>query len=349
MPLTPNISDRIDEILPGLFPPLCAVSAKEDLPPQASNRSYHRLLLKGDNAPSSLIVMVLPPDPFLSEESDDGGPPTELPFVTMQRFLRSRGLPVPEVYGDFTAEGFLLLEDLGTQTMLNKIQHHSSLEETQKCYEKAVDLLVAFQNATQEPAENVAYSRGFDDALLIDELHHFEEWLLQEWAGVFLPRAEEELLHQQFEEIVAGLKRYPYRLAHRDFQSTNLLTRGEGYVLIDFQDALMGPAVYDLVALLRDSYVELPYGMVEELALRFYEARAAELAMSLDEFMAFFHLQTLQRKLKDAGRFIFIDRVKGNPNFLPFVPATLRYVKDALVRLPNAAPLASLIGPVFER
>ena len=54
----------------------------------------------------------------------------------------------------------------------------------------------------------------------------------------------------------------------------------------------------------------------------------------------------MQRKLKDSGRFVFIDRVKKNPNFLPFIPSSLRYVKDALARLPELAELAAVLAQV---
>ncbi len=111
----------------------------------------------------------------------------------------------------------------------------------------------------------------------------------------------------------------PTRLAHRDFQSQNLMVTPRGLVVVDFQDAFMAPFVYDLVALLRDSYVRLD---------------ASELAALLAPYSAAtreaFGVQTIQRKLKDAGRFVTLAN-KGKPEYLPFFGDTIGYVVEALV------------------
>jgi N-acetylmuramate 1-kinase len=121
---------------------------------------------------------------------------------------------------------------------------------------------------------------------------------------------------------------------------------GGAQAVIDFQDALLGPRQYDLVALLRDSYVELPAALVERLIGRYLDALAEAGGPRLDPipFRATFDLLTVQRKLKDAGRFVFIDRVKGNPDFLRSIPASLRYVREALNRLPGLAELRETLA-----
>src|SRR5690606_7595492 len=98
---------------------------------------------------------------------------------------------------------------------------------------------------------------------------------------------------------------------------------------IDFQDALLGPRVYDLVAFLTDSY--------QTFSRQFVEARLDEYADHLGLNAAERHQVgeefdtiTVQRKLKDAGRFVFIDRVNHNPDFLRFVEPTLLKVRAGL-------------------
>jgi hypothetical protein len=103
-------------------------------------------------------------------------------------------------------------------------------------------------------------------------------------------------------------------------------------VWIDFQDALLGPRVYDLVALLNDSYQTFDRPFVDARLDDF----AAELGLDAAERAALgqeFDLVTVQRKLKDAGRFVFIDRVKENPSFLRFVEPTIQKVRSSLDRL----------------
>ena len=111
--------------------------------------------------------------------------------------------------------------------------------------------------------------------------------------------------------------------------------------LLDFQDALRGPYVYDLVALLRDSYVELPAELVDELVTYFSERTERNAKTVRRDF----DRMTVQRKLKDAGRFVYIDRVKGNPDFLQFIPSSLRYVRSALAQLPEGPALHDFLKP----
>jgi aminoglycoside/choline kinase family phosphotransferase len=117
-------------------------------------------------------------------------------------------------------------------------------------------------------------------------------------------------------------------------------------VVIDFQDALLGPRQYDLVALLRDSYVELDWAFVDGMLDRYLAAFQRETGQAIDprSFKDFFDLLTVQRKLKDAGRFEYINRVKGNPGFLVSIPASLRYVKSALGRRGELSSMREIIA-----
>ena len=119
---------------------------------------------------------------------------------------------------------------------------------------------------------------------------------------------------------------------------------GNVAVVIDFQDALQGPRQYDLVALLRDSYVELEASFVEAMIDRWLQVYQQESGVALDpvEFKAFFHLLTVQRKLKDAARFEFIHRVKRNPGFLQSIPASLRYARAAMELLAGDPDVSAL-------
>ncbi|MBK8480628.1 MAG: phosphotransferase [Proteobacteria bacterium] len=312
----------------------------------ASTRIYHRLSSE-ETPPRTLIVMELPADPLRSDEVSGAERPRELPFYELQRFLAAGGLPVPTIHAYLREAGLLLLEDLGDVT-LGALVATADDAARGSLYRQAIDLLLALQRyAAGAPQDCVCFQRRFDGALLRWELEHFREWLLEAQRGLRLGAAERRALDGQFDHLVELLLALPTVWVHRDYQSRNLMVqRGAGgeprLRLIDFQDALIGPLVYDLVGLLRDSYVDLGLPLVEEL-LAHYHARATP-AVSHDELQRMFWLQTVQRKLKDAGRFVFIERVRGNPSFLPYIPRSLGYVGQALARLPELAPLATLLG-----
>jgi hypothetical protein len=279
-----------------------------------------------------------------SDEIVKGAAPTELPFINVQRYLAAAGVAVPEVFRLDTEHGLVYLEDLGDVTFESRVAGAGD-DVRRRYYQAAIDQLVAMQRyAAAHPDPGcVAFSRGFDFDLLHWELEHFREYGLEAQGHQPTP-AERDELDRQFRAIATELAEAPRGFVHRDYQSRNLMVQdaGGGFRLrvIDFQDALLGTAAYDLVGLLRDSYVALSPSLLDELVA--YHARRAD--VPFEPFSALFDLQTVQRKLKDAGRFVFIDRVKKNPSFLVHIPSSLSYVARALERLPRLASLRQILA-----
>jgi aminoglycoside/choline kinase family phosphotransferase len=298
----------------------------------------------------SHVVMVMPPD-AKPEEITKGGAPAVDPFVDVQRFLAGLGARVPRIlafYQDDPRGGLMVLEDLGDEMLETRLLAGAA---TEPLYERAIDQLAAIRAASEREDPRrppcVAFTRAFDHDLYLWELHHFREWLLEAWKGARLSPAERAVVDREFEQIARRLDAEPKGFTHRDYQSRNLMVLPNGeQAVIDFQDALLGPRQYDLVALLRDSYVELPADLVERMIRRYLERLAAAGGPRLEygPFRAVFDLLTVQRKLKDAGRFVFIDRVRKNPGFLPSIPASLRYVREAFARRPELAELQGILA-----
>jgi len=306
----------------------------------ASMRSYWRV----GTFPDSLVVMVLPDD-ARPEEVTKGGPPAVNPFVDVQRYLEGIGVRVPAIRAFYEADGLMVLEDLGDEMLETRLLAGAPPE---PLYAAAIDQLARLRaHAEANAGRCVAFARAFDRDLYLWELHHFREWLLEAWKGASLSSAERPVVDRHFEAISAALDAEPKGFTHRDYQSRNLMILPDGaQAVIDFQDALLGPRQYDLVALLRDSYVELPGDLVDRMLRRYLERLAAEGGARLEyaPFRAVFDLLTVQRKLKDAGRFVFIDRVRKNPDFLRSIPASLRYVREAFSRLPRLSELQAVLA-----
>ena len=321
----------------------------------ASSRSYYRIALASSGAapalrggtasqsarnpsPRSLVVMRLPEDALKSDEAAGSERPTELPFVTVQRMLAARGIPVPEILVDDTAGRVLLLEDLGDETFGARLER-SPRAAWPELYGSAIDLLARLHAACEggRPEDGLAFSRSFDRTLLRWELDHFREWGLEALVGP-LPQAERAALDRDFDALTDELVALETGFVHRDYQSRNLMWAPRGLVVIDFQDALQGPRCYDLVALLCDSYVALELEEQRALIARYVRARGWP-DSALPGFERAFWTVAVQRKLKDAGRFVFIDRVRKNPDFLPHFPQSARYAGRALRQLDRSALL----------
>src|SRR4029077_5757877 len=130
--------------------------------------------------------------------------------------------------------------------------------------------------------------------------------------------------------------------------SRNLMVRPDGRLCwIDFQDALLGPRVYDLVSLLNDSYQTFDRAFVLARLDDYARTRGLDAAQR-QAIAREFDWVTVQRKLKDAGRFVFIDRVKGNDTFLKFVEPTMAKVRAALAGLRDDEDMRAL-GDLLTR
>lgn len=304
----------------------------------ASNRSYFRV----GTYPDSFVVMVMPDGGAKSEEVTQGGPPPELPFVNVHRYLEKLGVRVPRILRFDEPAGKMVLEDLGDVTFEKALLTH----DREALYAQAVDLLAGLRAKAERERDPscLAFTRAFDEALYDWEFHHFREWGMETWSGKTPTGPERAELDRIFRALSQTLASAPKGFTHRDYQSRNLMVKDGELVVIDFQDALMGPRQYDLVALLRDSYVELPLDLVDRMLERYCAKMAVQTGqrVGLQPFKAFFDLLTIQRKLKDAGRFEFIHRVKGNPGFLVSIPASLRYVKAAFERCRDNADVVKL-------
>ncbi|MEM9728969.1 MAG: phosphotransferase [Myxococcota bacterium] len=315
--------------------------AVEKLMGDASSRRYYRVTVHASpaNRPDSVVIMQLPDDAFASDEGGARVDASRLPFLEVGDLLSGAGIRVPEVYVENLDRGQLVLEDLGPTTFEQHLRTRSQSEWAGD-YGRAVDLLVEIhERCASPPTESVVARRRFDRDLLMWELDHFREWGLEALFGQG-DDSEAKLLDEAWERAVKEIAAMPHGFVHRDYQSKNLMVADDGALtVIDFQDALIGPRVYDLVALLCDSYVALDAALQDTLIARYAAARRIPLELVRREFWAV----ALHRKLKDAGRFVFIDRVRGNPTFLQWYPQTLVYVGRAIEALGGFDALDQLL------
>lgn len=311
----------------------------EEMKGGASTRRFFRVHLEDG---STLVAMFVPgKSQEIAKTSEEG---RRWPFLEVRDLLAERGVLVPRILAEACDDGLLLVEDLGDDTLANYLTRRPETREA--LYRAAVRDLAAAQRALAElPAGSIVRERAFDRDLLRWEVDHFREWRLSAH-GIELGPADREVFDRAAEHLATTIAGWPRGFVHRDYQSRNLMVQegadGSPHLAwIDFQDAMLGPRVYDLVALLTDSY--------QVFTREFIEARldeyAAALGLSSAERQRIgreFDLVTVQRKLKDAGRFVFIDRHNGNPDFLQFVEPTIGKARAALARLHDDPILAEL-------
>ena len=315
----------------------------DPMPGGASARRYFRLRIPG-TMETSAVAMFVPDGGAPEEVVKDSGVAARWPFLEVRDLLASRGVDVPRVYAEDTARGWIVLEDLGDDTLAAFLAARTDAFTRERLYVRAVADLARAQNALSVlPEQSVVASRAFDRDLLSWEIHHFREWALDA-RGFSLSPDDRTVFDEASARIASRISSWPRVFVHRDYQSRNLMVRPSGEICwIDFQDALLGPRVYDLVALLNDSYQVFDRAFVEA-RLDDY-ARASRLTS--EERAALgreFDIVTVQRKLKDAGRFVFIDRVKGNASFLKYVDMTIEKARASLARLGDDEDMRAISG-----
>ena len=297
----------------------------------ASTRRFFRIALGKDVG--SAVAMFTPGAP--SHEIHKDGRHARSPFLEVRDLLAERGVRVPRLFADGSEQGWVVVEDLGDDTVANYLVKRP--QQKRDVYRRAVsDLARAQQHLSRLPEGCIVKSRAFDHDLLRWELDHFLEWGVTA-RGIAVSASDKATFEEVGGRLAARIANWPRGFVHRDYQSRNLMVVSAEsgpfeLAWIDFQDALLGPRVYDLVALLSDSYQEFDPGFIDERLDEYATTcglGAEERALLGREF----DWVTVQRKLKDAGRFIYIDRTHHNPSFLPFVEPTIAKARAALSRL----------------
>jgi aminoglycoside/choline kinase family phosphotransferase len=296
----------------------------------ASTRHYVRVT-PGD---ADSFVLAVYPEPFDT---------ATLPFLNVAELFAAMPVPIPRVRGVAADLGVVALDDLGDVTLQAAIAD-ATAPRTMAWYREAVEIIATIQQrgAALEDARFLPYGLAFDVEKLTWEMEFFITHFLEGHRGVRLTPGDAETLRRELAVVIGELAVEPRVVCHRDYHSRNLMVRDGRLVVIDFQDARMGPDTYDLVSLLRDSYVELPETDVDALIAVFLERTG----QSRDRiaFARRFDLMALQRNLKALGTFGYQASVRGNQTYLPYVSRALGYVRDNLRRHPRFDRIAAVLG-----
>lgn len=298
----------------------------------ASFRRYLRL----DGPSGSFVVMDAPP------EREDCAP-----FVKVAGLMAAAGLNVPRVLDWDQPQGFMLLDDLGSRTMIEVVGSEPT-RATQALYLRAVDALVAWQLASQP-----GVLPPYDEALLARELALFPDWYLQQHRQVTITPEMRATLDAQFKLIVQRNLASPGVYVHRDFMPRNLMIPRDPAEprlgVLDFQDAVHGPITYDIACLMRDAFLSWDEEFVLDITVRYWEkAQKAGLPVDADfgEFYRAVEWMGLQRHLKVAGIFARLTLRDGKPRYLADAPRFIGYIRATATRYRELAPLARLIDQV---
>ena len=298
----------------------------------ASDRRYFRVLLK-DARP---IVLALHAGPIDY---------AAMPFVSIAKLLSEIPVPVPKILHYSDPLGVLGLEDLGDVTLQAHLGAATATEHA-ALYRQAVGFIARMQERGEALRSDAypPYRIAFDVEKLTWELEFFVKHYLLAYKGAAIADDQRYALREEWSKIAEELAAEPRVLCHRDYHSRNLMLHNGSLYIIDFQDARMGPDTYDLVSLLRDSYVDLSAQQVDGLIAYFLAHKSGD-APDEGEFRRRFDLMALQRNLKALGTFGYMTTSRNNTVYIQYMPRTLAYVKANLAKYPRFGRLRGLLEP----
>ena len=308
----------------------------------ASFRRYFRI--DAAQGADSFIIMDAPP------AQEDCAP-----FVKVAGLMADAGLKAPRVLAWDAPLGFMLLSDLGAQTMMDVITPPAAVDARLEAttahfdlYMQAVDVLVQWQLASKP-----GVLPPYDDALLSRELALFPEWYVGRHRGFALDATLMGKLEPLFAQIKAsnlnsldGARVY----VHRDFMPRNLMVDKNGDLgVLDFQDAVYGPVTYDIASLMRDAFLSWEEEFVLDITVRYWQkARKAGLPVGDDfgEFYRAVEWMGLQRHLKVLGIFARLTLRDGKPKYLADTPRFIKYARATCARYRQLGPLMVLLDEI---
>jgi len=307
------------------------------LRPASSDASFRRYLRADLQGGGSVVVM-------------DAPPPQEdvRPFIHVAGLIAEAGLHAPRVLEADPTHGFLLLDDLGNELYLAALQAAQAAGDTGRAdalMRDAIAALVVWQGKLPGAA-----LPPYDDALLRRELALFPDWCVARECKAIWSAADSATWADACDRLVASALAQPKVAVHRDWMPRNLMVATPNPGILDFQDAVCGPIVYDVASLLRDAFVSWEEEQEIDWAVRYWEvARKAGLPLNPDfgEFWRALEWMGLQRHLKVLGIFSRLKHRDAKPAYSADLPRFFAYAHKVASRYSQLRPLARLLEPLM--
>ena len=275
----------------------------------------HRLFYRIADSHKSYVLMVSPPELEQNEQ-----------FVAMQKVFYAQGIPVPELIAHDFLLGLFLMSDLG------KIDLEQAYATSNRSLSisTAIDCLHKIQVIDSAPPYT---AERFETELAI-----FQEWFVDNTlhhADIGMSNITAPLLNAIISQ--------PIGCVHRDFHCRNLLFNDGKLGVVDFQDALIGPALYDLASLLRDCYYVFSEAEIDQW-LTYYLSAETPLTKALKAFKKteirrMLDFTAIQRQLKAIGIFARLNLRDQKSSHLQYIAPLLERLIDLTHLYEDLAPL----------
>ncbi|MDP3980305.1 MAG: phosphotransferase, partial [Chlamydiota bacterium] len=257
-------------------------------------------------------------------------------FPGIAGFLQKTGINVAHIYHSDKKHRLVTMEDLGDISLWKMIQEISDKDQIINIYKRVLDMMVqlhtkGYRMYCKKPLK---ISPPFSRKLYLWETEYFKQYFLNRHMKIHWTKRLEKQFKNVTEFLAQDLSKEKHVLIHRDFQSKNIMMKNNKPYMIDFQGMRLGLAQYDLASLLYDPYVSSTESMRRHL-LDYYISITKEHYRPIDHehFIEIFQKATVQRLMQALGAYAFLGYMKGKTDFLNYIPAGVKRLKNALSRL----------------
>lgn len=311
----------------------------------ASTRSYFRA-----STPRDSLIVALYAAPFNETvravdrlaEAEATNPAARLTFandpcahIEVTTLFLEAGLPVPAVLKSLGSDSMMLIDDVGDIRLQDWLSDRSETDAFE-AYHHALELVVRIQEATGKALEtdSICSHLAFDEAKLRWELGFFFANYFNKYLRMKLEPSTANAVQADFKNLCSELASRPRVLTHRDYHARNLMMQSDRMFIIDYQDARMGPASYDVASLISDPYTALSPEHVSELTEQFIQMKgSSKLPLSdVGEFRIELELMTVQRMLKAIGTYAS-QAAANNPVYIMYIDPAGERALAAMERL----------------
>ncbi|MFC1862408.1 aminoglycoside phosphotransferase family protein [Thermodesulfobacteriota bacterium] len=309
------------------------------IPSDGSSRIFHRLVIP-DSKHTFIIMENTPSSKYLEKENNA--------YLMIGKHLFDKGLPLPEILSWDLKNGWFLLEDMGGINLQKAISRD---KESVILYEKVLEVLFRLQ---------VEGSRNFDPDWCCQtkyydmkvmrryESDYFRDSFLSDYLGLNSIWNELEAPFDYL-ALMASKAKNEYFL-HRDFQSRNIMIKGEEIGILDWQGGRLGPLGYDIASLIVDPYPNNTTNEKEEIYQLYLTLLKETRPELVDDFETYFPYLSLQRNLQILGAFSHLTKVKNKPFFASYISPTLKSLQELLIRMEDQelSPLKDIVDKVLD-
>jgi aminoglycoside/choline kinase family phosphotransferase len=293
---------------------------------EASHRVFYRAT---GSSPVSWVAMSSPPK---LENNDQ--------FLALAELFHTNGLGVPQIIHKDLALGYFLMQDLGSThledlypaTPIATALHTNSATHplAEHAIKSALDTLQQLQPIRSELIPS------YDRARMEMEFDLFGEWFVQKLLGVKITNEQLHLLANAKQVLVSAMLEQPQACVHRDYHCRNLLYQNDNsgqqqkIGIVDFQDALIGPALYDPASLLRDCYYTFSEQDIDSMLGHYISTSALFAKYDYDapednaKIKTWFDFTAMQRQIKAVGIFARLHLRDGKSSHLEHIPTVMK-------------------------